>query len=243
MTYTIALPVWTSRTRPASRRCPVDCIYEGERMLDIHPDECVDCGARVSRSAGRGHLRRGRRPRRVNEYTKANADFFTDLGSPGGAAKLGLIAQPRRSRSRHSRRRSTTTEDPARLPWDSAAPYKARAAAHPGGIVDLSIGTPVDPTPPVIADALGPAADLPGYPLTTGAPATRAAISAWAGRTHRRPAGRGEPPTIGTKEFVAWLPTLLGLVPRTAWSSRSWPTRPTTWVPASPAPRCWSPTR
>jgi ferredoxin len=25
--------------------CPVDCIYEGERMLYIHPDECVDCGA------------------------------------------------------------------------------------------------------------------------------------------------------------------------------------------------------
>ncbi len=24
--------------------CPVDCIYEGEEMVYIHPDECIDCG-------------------------------------------------------------------------------------------------------------------------------------------------------------------------------------------------------
>ncbi|MEM9395798.1 MAG: ferredoxin FdxA [Pseudomonadota bacterium] len=24
--------------------CPVDCFYEGENMLVIHPDECIDCG-------------------------------------------------------------------------------------------------------------------------------------------------------------------------------------------------------
>ena len=28
--------------------CPVDCIYEGDRMLVIHPDECIDCSACVS---------------------------------------------------------------------------------------------------------------------------------------------------------------------------------------------------
>ena len=39
-------------------------------------------------------------------------------------------------------------------PWDRLAPYQARAAAHPGGVVDLSIGTPVDPTPQVVRDAL-----------------------------------------------------------------------------------------
>ena len=88
-----------------------------------------------------------------------------------------------------------------------------RARAHSGGIVDLSIGTPVDPTPPVIADALAAAADAPGYPLTTGAPATREAIRAWVLRVLGAPESVDVLPTIGTKEFVAWLPTLLGLGP------------------------------
>jgi len=28
--------------------CPADCFHEGEQMLFIHPDECIDCGACVS---------------------------------------------------------------------------------------------------------------------------------------------------------------------------------------------------
>jgi succinyldiaminopimelate transaminase len=99
------------------------------------------------------------------------------------------------------------------FPWDSLAPYRARAAAHPGGIVDLSVGTPVDPTPELVRQALAEAADAPGYPLTAGTPALREAICAWFER--RRSVPRLGPdavlPTIGSKELVAWLPTLLGL--------------------------------
>ena len=40
------------------------------------------------------------------------------------------------------------------FPWDSLAADKALAAGHPGGIVDLSVGTPVDPVPAVVRDAL-----------------------------------------------------------------------------------------
>ncbi len=69
----------------------------------------------------------------------------------------------------------------------------------------------MDPTPRVIADALAAAADSPGYPLTTGAPATRDAIAGWVSRTLGAPESTDVLPTIGTKEFVAWLPTLLGL--------------------------------
>ena len=54
------------------------------------------------------------------------------------------------------------------FPWDTLAPYKARAATHPGGLVDLSVGTPVDPTPLVVRQALIAAADAPGYPQTHG---------------------------------------------------------------------------
>ena len=71
----------------------------------------------------------------------------------------------------------------------------------------------MDPTPPVIADALAAAADSPGYPLTTGAAATREAIRGWVVRRLGAAEGFDVLPTIGTKEFVAWLPTLLGLGP------------------------------
>lgn len=100
-------------------------------------------------------------------------------------------------------------------PWNSLAPYRRRAAEHPGGTVDLSIGTPVDPTPLVIQDALAAASDAPGYPTTHGTPALREAIVDWYAR--RRGVAHLDPavvmPTVGSKELVAWLPLLLGLGP------------------------------
>ncbi len=99
------------------------------------------------------------------------------------------------------------------FPWDSLADAKRVAASHPRGIVDLSVGTPVDPTPEVIRDALIAASDAPGYPQVWGTPDLREAIAAWYAR--RRNASAVDPdgvmPTIGSKELVAWLPTILGL--------------------------------
>lgn len=100
------------------------------------------------------------------------------------------------------------------FPWDSLAAAKATAQAHPGGIVDLSVGTPVDPTPAVVREALAAASDAPGYPQTWGTPPLREAIAGWFAR--RRGATvdpDGVLPTVGSKELVAWLPTLLGLGP------------------------------
>ena len=100
------------------------------------------------------------------------------------------------------------------FPWDVLEPAKAAAAAHPDGIVDLSIGTPVDPVPPLIREALAGASDAPGYPLTAGTPALRAAITAWLVATcGATPDALGVLPSIGSKELVAWLPTLLGIGP------------------------------
>jgi succinyldiaminopimelate transaminase len=104
------------------------------------------------------------------------------------------------------------------FPWDVLAPYAERAATHPAGLIDLSVGTPVDPTPTVVRQALAAAADAPGYPPTYGTPALRAAVVGW----FRRRWGidtvdpDGVLPTIGSKELVAWLPTLLGLGPADA---------------------------
>jgi succinyldiaminopimelate transaminase len=99
------------------------------------------------------------------------------------------------------------------FPWDLLEPAKARAAAHPGGIVDLSIGTPVDPVPPLIRSALADASDAPGYPLTAGTPALRTAITDWVRSACGTSGTFGVLPTIGSKELVAWLPTLLGIGP------------------------------
>jgi succinyldiaminopimelate transaminase len=99
------------------------------------------------------------------------------------------------------------------FPWDLLESAKAKAAAYPGGLVDLSIGTPVDPVPDVVRDALAGASNAPGYPLTAGTPALREAITAWIGRACAAAPGFGVLPTIGSKELVAWLPTLLGIGP------------------------------
>lgn len=102
------------------------------------------------------------------------------------------------------------------FPWDQLTPYAEKARAHPDGIVDLSIGTPVDPTPEIVQQALREASDAPGYPTTVGLPETRQACIDWLARRFGV-TGLGLDgvlPTIGSKELIAGLPTELGLGPR-----------------------------
>ncbi|TDD13849.1 succinyldiaminopimelate transaminase [Kribbella turkmenica] len=100
------------------------------------------------------------------------------------------------------------------FPWDKLAPYKQKAAAHPDGIVDLSIGSPVDPVPDLIRTALAEAADAPAYPTTIGTSTVRQAAVDWMAR--RLDVAGVDPqagvlPVIGTKELIMLLPTLLGI--------------------------------
>ncbi|MGY4649199.1 succinyldiaminopimelate transaminase [Mycobacterium sp. URHB0021] len=101
------------------------------------------------------------------------------------------------------------------FPWDTLADETALARAHPDGIVDLSVGTPVDPVARIIREALAAASSAPGYPTTAGTQELRASA---ASALDRRYGIAGVPadavlPVIGTKELIAWLPTLLGLGP------------------------------
>lgn len=108
------------------------------------------------------------------------------------------------------------------FPWDTISGAKARAVAHPGGIVDLSVGTPVDPVDPIIRQGLADASEFPGYPATVGTLELREAAS---GALARRfgiggsgAVGDGLDeasilPVIGTKEAIAGLPSQLGVVP------------------------------
>ena len=99
------------------------------------------------------------------------------------------------------------------FPWDTLAEVSAVARAHPDGIVDLSVGTPVDPVAPVIRAALAEASAVPGYPWTAGTPELRASAVAALARRYGITglAEHAVLPVIGTKELIAWLPTLLGL--------------------------------
>ena len=105
----------------------------------------------------------------------------------------------------------------SRLPaftWDRIAPLREKAGLHPDGAVDLSIGTPVDPVPGLIRDALAAASDSPGYPATWGTPRLRSAAAGWLARAHGVPVSPDDVlPVVGTKEFIAWLPVMLGLGP------------------------------
>jgi succinyldiaminopimelate transaminase len=99
------------------------------------------------------------------------------------------------------------------FPWDALVPYGTIARTHPEGLVDLSVGSPVDPTPQIIRETLAAATDAHAYPTTTGTVQLREAIVEWFER-RRGVAGLTVDhvlPTIGSKELVALLPLLLGL--------------------------------
>lgn len=99
------------------------------------------------------------------------------------------------------------------FPWDTLADAKALAGTHPDGIVDLSVGTPVDPVAPLIQEALAAASSAAGYPATAGTARLRESAVAALDRRYGI-TGLAEAavlPVIGTKELIAWLPTLLGL--------------------------------
>ena len=95
------------------------------------------------------------------------------------------------------------------FPWDALAPFGDKARAHPQGIIDLSQGTPVDPTPEFIQQALRDASNSPSYPVTAGTPELRAAIKKWATQRLGATGDFDVLPIIGSKELVAWLPTYL----------------------------------
>jgi len=99
------------------------------------------------------------------------------------------------------------------FPWDGLHEARAIASKHPDGLIDLSVGSPVDKTVESAVSALQAAAQAPGYPKTSGSDELVEAMVSW-WHTERRASGVGVEsvlPVIGSKEAVALLPTLLGL--------------------------------
>jgi succinyldiaminopimelate transaminase len=101
---------------------------------------------------------------------------------------------------------------PPPYPYDRLDALKPSAQALDGGLVDLSIGTPCDPPPPFVVEALASSAAERGYPASIGSPAFREAAAGWM----QRRLGVEVPVAqlaacIGTKELVAGMPHWLRL--------------------------------
>ena len=96
MTYIIAETCIDVKDKACVDECPVDCIYEGPRMLYIHPDECVDCGACEPVCPVTAIFYEDDVPSEWKQFTPINAEWFSDeisgVGSPGGAAQVGPVA-------------------------------------------------------------------------------------------------------------------------------------------------------
>src|SRR5580693_110065 len=101
---------------------------------------------------------------------------------------------------------------PPVYPYERLGAAQAKAAAHEGGAVDLSIGTPCDPPPAAVVEALGHSGTERGYPTSLGSLELREAASLWM----ERRLGVRVPPSamaacVGTKELVAGVPAWLRL--------------------------------
>ena len=98
-------------------------------------------------------------------------------------------------------------------PYDRLDGLAKLAAAHPGGMVDCSVGTPCDPPLPAVVEALASSGSERGYPASAGSPALREAAAAWLVRRF----GLADVPAtsvaacVGTKELVASVPHVLQL--------------------------------
>jgi ferredoxin len=97
VTYVIAEPCIDVKDKACVEECPVDCIYEGERMLYIHPVECIDCAACEPVCPVEAIFYEDDVPDEWSDFQKINSEFFeekvTGLGSPGGAYQVGNTGQ------------------------------------------------------------------------------------------------------------------------------------------------------
>ena len=91
MAYVVAEPCIKCKYTDCVEVCPVNCFYEGPNFLVIHPDECIDCGACEPVCPVEAIYYEDDLPGEWQDYYTANVEFFEDIGSPGGAAKVGVI--------------------------------------------------------------------------------------------------------------------------------------------------------
>ena len=208
MTYVIAQPCVDLKDKACIEECPVDCIYEGERSLYIHPDECVDCGACEPVCPVEAIYYEDDVPEQWTEYYKANVEFFDDLGSPGRRREDGRDRQgppdhrgtaPARARrvSRRARRASSPTS-----PGTRSTPFKSdRAGASRTGSSTCPWARRSTRRPPWCVRRWRPRRTPPATRRRWGTPDLREAVAGWFARRRGVPDvdPDGVLPTIGSQ--------------------------------------------
>ena len=76
MTYVIVEACIGVKDRACVDVCPVDCIYEGEDQLYIHPDECIDCGACVPACPVEAIFALDETPEKWKNFIPVNAEYY-----------------------------------------------------------------------------------------------------------------------------------------------------------------------
>ena len=93
MTYVISNACVDIMDKSCVRECPVDCIYEGERSMYIHPDECIDCGACEATCPVQAILFDIDLEEDQQHLLERSTEVFAEIGSPGGARKHGPLGK------------------------------------------------------------------------------------------------------------------------------------------------------
>lgn len=75
MTHVVAEPCFNCKYTDCVVVCPVECFYEGESILVIHPDECIDCEACVPECPVEAIFHEDNLPEQWNGYTALNAEM------------------------------------------------------------------------------------------------------------------------------------------------------------------------
>src|SRR4051812_43843787 len=147
MAYVITEPCVDVKDLGCIQECPVDCIYVGASMVYIQPDECIDCGACEPVCPVDAIYYSDDVPDKWAYYRAANVDFFDDLGSPGGAGRIGPqvfdapqvrgenLVTPPDSGERTSVALARTTQI-SRATYALAATYPP----EPGGALGVALG-------------------------------------------------------------------------------------------------------
>ncbi|GAA1827361.1 MULTISPECIES: ferredoxin [Pseudonocardia] len=84
MAYVVTEACIDIQDRSCMEECPVDCIYPGERMMYIHPDECVDCGKCMPACPSEAIHWEHKMPADLLPFVDANAAFVREQGFSGG---------------------------------------------------------------------------------------------------------------------------------------------------------------
>ena len=92
MVYVIASTCIDVKDGTCQDVCPVECIYEGGRMMYIQPQECISCGLCLSVCPVDAIWSEDELPKHEQRFREINEEFFgpgvTGWGTPGGASAV-----------------------------------------------------------------------------------------------------------------------------------------------------------